>query len=58
MLQRNDMRAAMAAAPPAEKPSGKSDTNYDSLIDLRRLLDAGIITEEEFSAKKRQILGI
>ena len=58
MLQRNDMRAAMAASAPQEKPSGRSDNGYDSLIDLRRLLDAGIITEEEFSAKKRQILGI
>ena len=58
MLQRNDMRAAMAASAPTERPSGSSGGNYDALIDLRKLLDAGIITEEEFSAKKRQILGI
>lgn len=32
--------------------------SYDELIKLKELLDMGIITEDEFSAKKRQILGI
>lgn len=31
---------------------------YSSLVELRKLFDAGIITEEEFTAKKKQILGI
>lgn len=32
--------------------------SYDELIKLKELLDMGIITEDEFSAKKRKILGI
>nr|MCR4738692.1 SHOCT domain-containing protein [Lachnospiraceae bacterium] len=58
MLQRNDMRATIPSVKPDEKSVSGSDRGYDSLIELRKLLDAGIITEEEFTAKKRQILGI
>ena len=32
--------------------------SYDELIKLKELLDMGIITEDEFSEKKRKILGI
>ena len=35
----------------------KSDTPND-LIKLKELLDMGIITQEEFDAKKKQILGL
>lgn len=35
-----------------------SDTNIDDLRKLKELLDDGIITQEEFDAKKKQILGI
>lgn len=42
-----------AAAP---KPSGVSDT-YEKLTHLKELLDKGIITQEEFDAKKKDILG-
>lgn len=30
----------------------------DDLIKLKNLLDAGIITQEEFNAKKKQLLGL
>ena len=33
-----------------------STNNYSELIELKRLLDEGIITQEEFDAKKKEIL--
>ena len=36
------------------KPEGK----YSELIELKRLLDMGIITQEEFDKKKKQILDL
>lgn len=44
---------AIAAAP---KVPGVSDT-YEKLTHLKGLLDKGIITQEEFDAKKKDILG-
>ena len=35
-----------------------TSSSADEIIKLKELLDAGILTEEEFSAKKKQILGI
>lgn len=46
-------KAAAAAAP---KTFGVSDT-YEKLTHLKELLDKGIITQEDFDAKKRDILG-
>ena len=34
-----------------------SDSNIDALVKLKTLLDQGIITQEEFDAKKKQLLG-
>lgn len=36
----------------------ESHTNLDELKKLKDLLDAGVITQEEFEAKKRQLLGL
>lgn len=44
---------AQAAAQPANTSSGA-----DEILKYKQLLDSGIITEEEFQAKKRQLLGI
>lgn len=43
-----------------ERMNNKTTSDYElnSLKDLKSLLDEGIITEEEFQAKKKQILGI
>lgn len=38
--------------------SRKSESMTDDLRRLKSLLDEGIITEEEFNAKKRQLLGL
>lgn len=44
------------AAQPAPEP--QVDATTAQLQQLAQLRDQGILTEEEFSAKKRQILGI
>lgn len=48
-------QAASAEAAPAAAPQDDLATQLESLAKLR---DQGILTEEEFSAKKAQILGI
>ena len=40
-----------------QKQSSVSDT-IEQLQKYKGLLDAGVITEEEFAAKKKQLLGI
>jgi hemolysin activation/secretion protein len=52
-----DLQAQQQSAPPAAAaPAG-----HDPVAEIQRfaaLRDAGVLTEEEFSAKKKQILGI
>jgi hypothetical protein len=36
----------------------KTNDSYDDLEKLAKLKDQGIITEEEFAQKKKQILGL
>lgn len=43
-----------AAAPP---PPPAEEDPYDKLKEAKKLLDAGILTEEEFAAEKAKILG-
>jgi hypothetical protein len=55
--------APAAAAPVAEAPAapaagGLTDELIDQLKKLGELRDAGILTDEEFQAKKSQLLGI
>ena len=49
---KGERRIAPAAAPVA------SASNADELKKYKDLLDSGVITEEEFNAKKKQILGL
>jgi hypothetical protein len=54
---------AAAPAPSAEAPAtndagGLSDEVVDQLRKLAELRDAGIVTDDEFTAKKRQLLGL
>jgi hypothetical protein len=55
-----DEQAQQAAQPaPAEAPPAAPEADYTAeLQKLAELKAAGILTEEEFEAKKRQILGI
>jgi hypothetical protein len=50
-------QSAAAAAQAAPPPPPQDDTVAE-LEQLARLRDQGILTEDEFAAKKRQILGI
>jgi hypothetical protein len=43
-------------APPPAAPA--EDDVYEQLKKLSKLKDAGVLTEEEFAAKKAQLLGI
>ena len=52
----NAATAAQMAAPEASTPS--FDNQIETLKKLKELLDAGILSQEEFDTKKRQILGL
>ncbi len=46
-------------APPADAPSAPAEESYlDELEKLADLRDKGVISEEDFEAKKKQLLGI
>ncbi|OIM08151.1 hypothetical protein ATX52_07570 [Oenococcus oeni] len=42
----------------ADIKSPSSSNNPDDLIKFKSLLDQGMITQEEFEAKKKEILGL
>ncbi|OIM35737.1 hypothetical protein ATX71_10000 [Oenococcus oeni] len=41
-----------------KQTSEPKDNNLSQLVELKKLLDSGVITKEEFKAKKKQILGL
>ena len=43
---------------PASGPSANNMDPYEELKKLKKLLDMGIVTEEEFQLKKKQLLGL
>ena len=47
-----------AVAAPKAEPARVESSNIAAIREYKELLDAGIITEEEFSAKKKQLLGL
>ncbi|TVR28402.1 MAG: SHOCT domain-containing protein [Ilumatobacter sp.] len=49
---------APAPPPPAAPAGGLTDDVVDQLKKLAELRDAGILTEDEFGAKKAKLLGI
>jgi hypothetical protein len=51
-------QAPQPAAPPSPQPSSLIDDPIEQIQKLAGLRDAGILTEDEFAAKKAQILGI
>ena len=50
--------AASAAQTAAPAQAGGASNTIEELKQYKSLLDAGVLTEEEFAAKKRQLLGI
>jgi hypothetical protein len=51
-------QAAPPPPPPAPAPAGGQDDVVAQIQQLAQLKDQGILTEEEFAAKKAQLLGI
>lgn len=52
-------QAALGSAAPAADESPANDTSYlDELEKLADLRDKGILTEDEFEAKKKDLLGL
>lgn len=49
---------AIAAAQAAAAPAAPAVSAMDELKKLKELLDLGIVTQEEFDAKKKQLLGL
>jgi membrane protease subunit (stomatin/prohibitin family) len=47
-----------AAGDAAAGGAAAGKTPAEELLDWKRLLDAGVLTEEEFAAKKKQLLGL
>jgi Short C-terminal domain len=58
--QRNaaEAQAQVAPAPVAYAPQSADSPEIEQLKQLAALKDQGILSEEEFTAKKAQILGI
>lgn len=55
----NNIKTSVVNSQKAGKPMLNANNDYtDELIKLKKLLDSGIITEEEFAIKKRQLLNI
>mgnify|MGYP003290453394 CR=1 FL=1 len=57
LIERQNNRNSLSSSAPISAPT-KTTSSSDDLIKLKELLDQGIITQEEFDAKKKQILGI
>lgn len=53
MLERQETPVAAVA-----HPTSATSSNADKLKKFKELLDAGIITQEEFDTKKKQLLGL
>lgn len=54
----NQQEAEQAAAQPQQVQQAPADDMTTQLQQLAALKDQGILTQEEFDAKKKQILGI
>jgi len=58
-----DAAAAAAAPPPPEAApvaapeAAPQEDTYAELMKLKELLDAGVLTQEEFDAQKQKVLG-
>lgn len=56
--QLNPMNASPTTQPAAPHPTASIGEQMDQLERLKGLLDSGVLTQEEFAAKKREILGL
>ena len=56
--ERQTNTATAQAATSAQSAPAPQSNSMDDLVKLKSLLDSGIITQEEFDAKKKQLLGL
>jgi hypothetical protein len=56
-LESQQAQAAAAPPPAAAPPGGMSPEVIEQLKQLAQLKDQGVLTEEEFDAQKRKLLG-
>lgn len=54
----NKRAAAQQQAPPVAPTTPDTDASIIQLKQLAELKDQGVLTQEEFDAKKKQILGL
>jgi hypothetical protein len=57
----NAQTAAPAASPPlpvAPSPGPSLDEQIEAVKKLKDLLDSGILTQDEFDTKKKQVMGL
>ena len=56
--ERQTKTTTAQGATPAQSAPAPQSNSMDDLVKLKSLLDSGIITQEEFDAKKKQLLGL
>ncbi len=56
--EQDAQQAAAAAPPPQAAPAAEEPDYMAELQQLAQLRDSGVLTNDEFEAKKRQLLGI
>lgn len=54
----NPLTAAQAATPSGSTPGLSFDEQIESVKKLKDLVDAGILSQDEFEAKKKQVMGL
>lgn len=57
MYTKKDTPTVVSAKPSVEKPNLDQFNSLEDLEKLAALRDSGVITEEEFTKKKNEILG-
>ncbi len=55
---RDEMRIVINSLIIDRQKNNASDTKHNDLVNLKDLLDKGVISQEEFNAKKKQLLGL
>ena len=56
--QNASVNQQQAAPQPAAEKADSLDSQIETLKKLKELLDAGILSQEEFDRKKREVLGL
>ena len=58
MKIRNEIKSILEIICNSDKKASASYSVADEIMKYKKLLDMGVITQEEFEAKKRQLMGL